>query len=234
MIRHELRTPLTIIKGFAKMLLKRVDKSTVEESREALATIDVKAEQLERLLKDLLYVSRIESREAAVTVEQVDVAALVDAVGNDVIQEHAGREIQLEVKHDLHWPCDEGKVGLVLRHLIENALKYSEAPSPVIVRAVDEGESLRVDVIDRGVGMVSSDIPHIFDRFRQVDGSSTREHGGTGVGLYLCAQLIRVHDGRIWVDSSWGKGSTFSFSIPRRAIRSAVVKIHGASEAAQA
>lgn len=235
MIGHELRTPLTIIKGFAKMLLKRVDKATVEESREALATIDAKAEQLERLLKDLLYVSQIESREAAVTIEQVDIAALVDAVGNEVIQEHPEREIQLEVNHGLQWPCDETKVGLVLRHLIENALKYSEAPTPVIVRAGDEGDSLRVDVIDRGVGMVSSDTPHIFDRFRQVDGSSTREHGGTGVGLYLCAQLIRVHDGRIWVDSTWGKGSTFSFSLPRRAIRSDVVKIHGtSSEAAQA
>ena len=232
MIGHELRTPLTIIKGFTKMLLKRVDKATVEESQEALATIDAKAEQLERLLKDLLYVSRIESREAAVTIEQVDVAALVDAVGNDVIQEHPDREIHLEVKHGLEWPCDETKVGLVLRHLIENALKYSEAPSQVVVRAVNEGDNLRVDVIDRGVGMVSSDIPHIFDRFRQVDGSSTREHGGTGVGLYLCAQLIRVHDGRIWADSTWGKGSTFSFSLPRRAIRSEVVKIHGASSAA--
>lgn len=227
MIGHELRTPLTIIKGFARMLLKRVDKATVEESREALQTIDVKAEQLERLLKDLLYVSRIESREATLQIENVDIAGLVSAVGNDVIKEHPGREIQLQVKHDLQWPCDDAKVGLVLRHLMENALKYSEAGNAVVVRAADEGENLRVDVIDRGVGMVSSDLPHIFDRFRQVDGSSTREHGGTGVGLYLCAQLIRVHDGRIWADSTWGKGSTFSFSLPRRAIRSDVVKIGG-------
>jgi len=227
MIGHELRTPLTIIKGFARMLLKRVDKATVEESLEALKTIDAKAEQLERLLKDLLYVSRIESREATLQIENVDIAGLINAVGNDVIKEHPGREIQLEVKHDLQWPCDDAKVGLVLRHLIENALKYSESPAPVIIKASDEGDELRVDVSDRGVGMVSSDLPHIFDRFRQVDGSSTREHGGTGVGLYLCAQLIRVHDGRIWADSTWGKGSTFSFSLPRRAIRSNVVTIGG-------
>lgn len=229
MIGHELRTPLTIIKGFARMLLKRVEKATPEESREALSTIDVKAAQLERLIEDLLYVSRIETREASLRIENVDVAGLINAVANDVIQEHPDREITLEVKQGLEWPCDETKVGLVLRHLIENALKYSEAPGQVIVRAGDEGDNLRVDVVDRGVGMVSSDLPHIFDRFRQVDGSSTREHGGTGVGLYLCAQLIRVHDGRIWADSTWGKGSTFSFSLPRRAIRSDVVKIHGAS-----
>jgi signal transduction histidine kinase len=234
MIGHELRTPLTIIKGFAKMLLKRADKATVDETKEALGTIDVKAAQLERLIEDLLYVSRIESREAQLRIEQVDVAGLITMVGEDVIQGHSAREITLDVPSDLTWPCDETKIGLVLRHLIENALKYSEAPTPVTVRAADEGNQLRVDVIDRGMGMVSSDIPQIFDRFRQVDASSTREHGGTGVGLYLCAQLIRVHEGRIWADSTWGKGSTFSFSLPRRALRNDVVKIHGTSQAAVA
>ena len=234
MIGHELRTPLTIIKGFARMLLKRVEKATVQESREALTTIDAKAGQLERLIEDLLYVSGIESREASLRIERVDIAALIRAVGNDVIQGHTDREISLEVNQGLEWPCDETKVGLVLRHLVENALKYSEAPTPVLVRAIDEGDLLRVDVVDRGVGMVSSDIPHIFDRFRQVDGSSTRQHGGTGVGLYLCAQLIRVHGGRIWADSTWGKGSTFSFTLPRRAIRSDVVKIHGTASATAA
>lgn len=229
MIGHELRTPLTIIKGFAKTLLRRVGKATAQETREALSTIDAKAAQLERLIEDLLYVSQIESREASLRIEEVDIGSLVTMVGNDVIQSHSDREITLDVTSDLKWPCDETKVGLVLRHLIENALKYSEAPSPVTVRATDGGDQLRVDVIDRGIGMVSSDIPHIFDRFRQVDASSTREHGGTGVGLYLCAQLIRVHDGRIWCDSTWGKGSTFSFTLPRRALRSDVVKIHGAA-----
>lgn len=230
MIGHELRTPLTIIKGFAKTLLKRVEKASIDESREALATIDRKAAQLERLIEDLLYVSRIETREASLRVEPVDVTALVNVVAQDVIQSHSDREIQLDMPSALNWPCDETKVGLVLRHLMENALKYSEAPSPIQVRVKDEGTELRVDVVDRGIGMVSSDLPHIFDRFRQVDGSSTREHGGTGVGLYLCAQLIRVHEGRIWADSTWGKGSTFSFALPRRAIRSDVVRIHAADE----
>lgn len=226
MIGHELRTPLTIIKGFAKTLLRRVDKATVEESRSALSTIDMKANQLGRLIEDLLYVSRIETREASLRVESVDLSALINVVAEDVIQSHEGREIQLDVPSDLSWPCDETKIGLVLRHLMENALKYSEAPTPVVVRAKDEGDELRVDVVDKGMGMVSSDLPHIFDRFRQVDASSTREHGGTGVGLYLCAQLIRVHEGRIWADSTWGKGSVFSFALPRRAIRSDVVRIH--------
>jgi signal transduction histidine kinase len=234
MIGHELRTPLTIIKGFAKTLMKRVPNASVEEAMDALSTIDAKAMQLERLIEDLLYVSRIEAREASLRVETVDVAQLVRTVADDVIEQHAERELTLDVPVDLMWPCDEMKVSLVLRHLMENALKYSEAPEPVIVRASDEGENLRIDVIDKGQGIVSSDIPHIFERFRQVDGSSTRAHGGTGVGLYLCAQLVRVHGGRIWVDSTWGKGSTFSFSVSRRALSNEVVKISGTKVAKSA
>lgn len=216
MIGHELRTPLTIVKGFARTLLKRIEKASAREAREALTTIDNRAAQLERLIEDLLYVSQIETREAALRIEQVDVNALVATIGEELLQEYPGREIALDIPPSLIWPSDETKVGLILRHLLENALKYSEAPNPVTVSITAEDGELRVDVVDKGVGLVSGDIPHIFDRFHQVDNSSTREHGGTGVGLYLCAQLIRAHGGRIWVDSAWGKGSTFSFSLPRR------------------
>ena len=226
MVGHELRTPLTIIKGFARTLLKRIESASVREGREALATIDQRAEQLERLIEDLLYVSQIESREASLRIEEMDVAGLVRSVADDVIQSHTDREIELDVPETLSWPCDETKVGLVLRHLMENALKYSEAPDPVTVTVSTDPEQLRVDVLDHGAGILSSDVPHIFERFRQLDSSSTREHGGTGVGLYLCAQLVRVHGGRIWVDSTWGKGSNFSFTLPRRSTGKEVVKIH--------
>ncbi|HEY7874300.1 MAG TPA: ATP-binding protein [Actinomycetota bacterium] len=234
MIGHELRTPLTIIKGFAKTLMRRVPNASVEEAKDALSTIDAKAAQLERLIEDLLYVSKIEAREASLRIETNDVAALVREVATDVLEQHPDREISLELPADLTWPCDETKVSLVLRHLVENALKYSETPEAVTIRASDEGDSLRIDVVDKGAGIVSTDIPHIFERFRQVDGSSTRAHGGTGVGLYLCAQLVRVHGGRIWVDSTWGKGSTFSFSLSRRAAANEVVKMYGKKAAQSA
>ncbi|MEA2446460.1 MAG: two-component system, OmpR family, phosphate regulon sensor histidine kinase PhoR, partial [Actinomycetota bacterium] len=218
MIGHELRTPLTNIKGFARTRRRRVETASPEDAREALKTIDVRAGQLERLIEDLLYVSKIESREASLRIEQVKVRDLVQRVSEEIIGEYPEREVVLEISSKMTWPCDEQKVELVIRHLVDNALKYSESPSAVVVRANDDDDELRVDVLDKGIGIVSSDITHIFERFKQVDASSTREHGGTGVGLYLCAQLVRVHNGRIWVDSTWGKGSTFSFSLPRRAI----------------
>jgi PAS domain S-box-containing protein len=223
MIGHELRTPLTIIKGFARTALKTMYSADPDEQAEILTTIDAKAGQLERLIQDLLYVSKIESREATLRVEDVHVLELVESVIEEVIQQYAGREIHLDIPADVKWPCDETKVGLVLRHLVDNALKFSD-DHPVVVQARVSEEELRFDITDKGSGVLSSDIPHIFERFRQLDNSATREHGGTGVGLYLCAQLLRVQGGRIWVDSVWSKGSTFSFAIPRRASTRKVVR----------
>ncbi|HET7483697.1 MAG TPA: ATP-binding protein [Actinomycetota bacterium] len=232
MIGHELRTPLTIIKGFSRTLLRRLDAATVEDVSEALRTIDGRANQLERLIEDLLYVSQIESREASLRIEQVDIRELAETVAGDIIEDHKGREVILEVPQGIVWSCDETKVGLILRHLIDNGLKYSE-DTPVTVRATDDGDELRIDVVDKGTGIVSSDIPGIFERFRQVDTSATRQHGGTGVGLYLCAQLITMHDGNIWVDSTWGKGSMFSFTLPRRTVTSDVVRITASDAASE-
>jgi signal transduction histidine kinase len=231
MVGHELRTPLTIIKGFAKTLLKRVETVSVDDAQEALSAIDGRAVQLERLIEDLLYVSKIEAREASIRIDQVHIGPMARLIVEEIVAEHPHREVELNIPSELRWPCDETKISLVLRHLVENALKYSEAPSPVVVRAIDDGEELRFDVVDKGIGIVSSDIPRIFERFRQVDASSTREHGGTGVGLYLCAQLVRMHEGRIWADSTWGKGSTFSFALPRRTVSADVVRIRNRDKA---
>lgn len=225
MIGHELRTPLTIIKGFSRTMLRRPEDG--DEAQEAFGIIDAKAEQLDRLIEDLLYVAGIESREASLRIENVDIATLVRSVAEDVTNEHPDREVHVDIPKDQRWLCDETKLGLVLRHLIENAFKYSDPPHPAIVRVLEDDSELRFDVVDRGVGLVSSDIPHIFDRFKQVDSSSTRAHGGTGVGLYLCANLVRMHGGRIWVDSAWGKGSTFSFTLPARTGSPEVTRIAG-------
>jgi PAS domain S-box-containing protein len=229
MIGHELRTPLTIVKGFARMLLRKVDTVAKEDLLEGLNTIDGKANQLERLIEDLLYVSKIEAREATMRLEPHDLSALIHSVASEILRDYPDREINLDLPQSLQWPCDETKVSLVVRHLLDNALKFSDAPNPVIVRAHVDGQEVQVDVIDKGVGIVSSDVAHIFDRFHQIDGSSTRAHGGTGVGLYVCRQLLKVHEGRIWVDSAWGKGSTFSFSLPRRSLAADVVNLRGRS-----
>lgn len=216
MIGHELRTPLTLVKGFSKMLLQRSASMSPEDTREGLATIDSKANELERLIEDLLYVSGIESREASLRIEEVELRELMEGVVMELLANHNDREVKLDLPGRVLWPCDQTKVALVIRHLVDNALKYSEAPHPVVISTTETDDELQIDVVDQGLGIVSSDIPNIFEMFRQLDGSSTREHGGTGVGLYLCSRLVKAQEGRIWVDSTWGKGSTFSFALPRR------------------
>ena len=216
MIGHELRTPLTIVTGFARTMLARGQKASPEETKEALSTIDAKAGQLGRLIEDLLYISGVETREAVLKHEETRMAELLGEVAEELLERFPGREVELDVPRKLHWPIDRTKVALVLRHLLANALEYSTEPEPVTVRAreLEKEDALVVEVQDRGEGILSTDLPHIFERFRQIDSSSTRTHGGIGVGLYLCSQLVKLHQGRIWADSSWGKGSTFSFSLP--------------------
>lgn len=217
-VGHELRTPLTVIKGFTKTLLRKLPDASPAYAADALRTIEARTDYLERLIEDVLYLSRIEAREATLRMAEVDVVDLVEGVTAELLNGHRGREIVLDTPAQLVWVCDETKVALIVRHLVENALKYSEAPEPVVVRAELEDDHLRIDVKDRGIGIVSTDVPLIFERFRQLDGTSTRRHGGTGVGLYLCDRLVRVHGGRLWVDSTWGKGSTFSLVLPRRGV----------------
>ena len=233
MIGHELRTPLTIVTGFARTLLARGQKATPEETREALTTIDAKAGHLGRLIEDLLYISGVETREGVLKYEDTRVAELLGEVAAESLERFPEREIELEVPRKLHWPIDRPKVSLVLRHLLTNALEYSSEPEPVIVRAreLENDNELVVEVVDRGEGILSTNMPHIFERFRQIDSSSTREHGGIGVGLYLCSQLVKLHQGRIWADSSWGKGSTFSFSLPHPQSGRNVVRLKAAKGA---
>ena len=214
MVGHELRTPLTIIKGFAWTLRKRVEIATPQETLDVVETIVGKADQLERLIEDLLYVSNIEAREATLSVERIEIGKLITEVAEEVVRDHPSREVVVDADPGLTWPCDQTKMALVLRHLVDNGLKYSEEPEPVSVHAYEDDNELRIDVTDKGIGIVSSDVPHIFERFKQVDSSSTREHGGTGVGLYLSQQLVKMHRGHITVDSTWGKGSTFSVVLP--------------------
>jgi signal transduction histidine kinase/putative methionine-R-sulfoxide reductase with GAF domain len=229
MIGHELRTPLTLITGFARTLMARGEKASREETSEALGIIDVKSRQLGRLIEDLLCISGIETREAVLKIEDTRVTELIAEVAQESLERFPEREIELDIPRKLVWPLDRTKVALVIRHLLSNALEYSSAPQPVTVgaRELEDQDRLLIEVRDRGEGILSSDMPHIFERFRQLDSSSTREHGGLGVGLYLCSQLVKLHRGRIWANSTWGKGSTFFFALPHPQSGRNVVRLKG-------
>ena len=178
-----------------------------------LETISTQARRLERLIEDLLFVSQVETQRAPLALEEGDVLNLCRHVLQELAQEWPDRGFHLE-SSDPAVPVvvDPGKIEQVLRHLVENALKYSEGD--VALHVVQGTNDVRFDVVDTGIGIYSGDIPRLFQRFGQIDSGLNRAQGGTGMGLYICRRLVEVHGGRIWVDSQLGKGSTFSFAIP--------------------
>lgn len=215
LVGHELRTPLTLVKGFIKTLIRRGEHMSPEQVREALGTADAQTQRLERLIEDLLYVSRIETSRPTLHLETADLVELVRKLLEEFHEREPGRTFRLESPHSVRLTMDRTKIEQVAYHLLDNACKYSAAETSVTVRVVDGGEQVEVSVTDRGRGILSADIPRLFERFHQVDSSSTREHGGTGVGLFICRSLVEAHGGRIAVESIWGKGSTFRFTIPK-------------------
>lgn len=214
-IGHELRTPLTAIKGFLKTLIRRGETLTPEQRLEALSTAESQAQKLERLIADLLFISRIEVTRETLFLETADLVELTDALLQEFRARELGRTLSLNAPHAVKIVLDRTKIEQVVFHLLDNACKYSNDDAPVVVEIEDRPSEAEVRVIDKGIGILSGDVPAIFERFHQVDLSSTRKHGGTGVGLYICKRFVEEHTGHIAADSAWGKGSTFYFTLPK-------------------
>ena len=217
-IGHELRTPLTVLKGYVETLTRRRAEMSDHAVDKALGTISSSTVRLERLLEDLLVVSSVENRTPTLALEEVDLGDLVHRIAAV-----AGDRAQVRLpRHPPVAMLDRTKVEQVLLHLVDNALKYSEGR--VEIDVTDEDDRVVVSVVDEGPGIFSGDIPQLFERFRQLDGTSTRPAGGTGLGLYICRRLVELHGGRIWCDSRLGVGSRFAFSLPKLEVDAAMYR----------
>ena len=205
-VGHELRTPLTVMKGYLRTLVHRGDGLDPHVRELALKAVESNADRLQRLIEDVLFVSAVESGRSNLHLEEIDLGALVDSVVQERVRVKRTRK-------DLTLSLDTAKVQQVLHHLVDNALKYSDGE--VTVEIQDQGEEIEVAVIDNGPGIFSGDVPRLFERFFQLDGASTRAHGGTGIGLYVARRLVEAHGGKIWCESRLGVGSRFAFTLPR-------------------
>lgn len=204
-IGHELRTPLTVMKGYLHTLIRRSETLTGEKREQALAALKANVTRLERLIEDLLFMSAIEARRAKLDLQLHDLSSLLDSrAGDRVVVRRPRWPVMVEV--------DQHKLDQVLNHLIDNALKYSEGQ--VILELVENPDGHEIAVTDSGPGIFSGDIPQLFERFRQLDGSSTRSHGGVGIGLYIARRVVEAMGGRIWCESRLGVGSRFAFTVP--------------------
>jgi signal transduction histidine kinase len=222
-VSHELRTPLAAIYGCARTLL-RPDLSLAEpDQARLLEVIAQESERLTRIVSDILLANQIDAGRLRISDHEFDVADVARGVVEQVEASFTGSEaISLElVAPDVVAPVcgDADKLRQVLLNLVDNAVKYSPDGGRVEVEVIQRDSGLRIAVRDSGLGIPHGEEQRIFGKFYRVDPQQTRGVGGTGLGLYICRELVRRMDGRVSVSSTEGEGSTFVVDLPLMPIR---------------
>jgi PAS domain S-box-containing protein len=215
-VSHELRTPLAAIHGAALTLL-RVDLDVDDALRgRLLQIVGDESSRLAEIVNDLLLASHLDSGQLQLRIESCDARELADSV-LEAARTHLPEGITLFLEAASELPpvaADRGQLHQVLANLVDNAIKYSPDGGPVHVVLEPRGSRMRFSVGDRGLGIARAEHQRVFEKFYRIDPNMTRGIGGTGLGLYICRELVRMMRGRVWVDSREGEGSTFHVEIP--------------------
>jgi two-component system sensor histidine kinase BarA len=242
-VSHELRTPLTSIIGYSEMLEAGIAGELSPEQAGFVDTIRTKGEHLLQLISSLLDLNKLERGQLKIKPEYIDPRALLAEVKDTCLPEAEKRRVKLELEWDPDMPvvqADPVRLRQILTNLLSNAIKFSRDNSKVQLRVrnselhmsddgfiEDDGDTqfgaalmmaperaVEFSVQDHGIGIPAVEIDKIFDAFYQVDGSSTREYGGAGLGLSIAKSLVTAHHGQIRVESELGRGTTFFVTIP--------------------
>lgn len=215
-VSHELKTPVALIKGYASTLRRDDADWDSETIQRALAVIEDEADRLTELINNLLAASKLQAEGMRLQMGEVDLAELATRTLERFQTQTEKHTLQADFPPG--FPTirgDEIRLRQVLDNLISNALKYSPDGGAVFVSGAVEGEGVAISVKDEGIGIADVDQPHLFDRFYRVDDALSRRTPGTGLGLYLSQAFVKAHGGHIRVASTPGKGSTFTFWLPR-------------------
>jgi signal transduction histidine kinase len=216
-ISHELRTPLTHVKGYSALLAEGELGPLNAEQRDAFGAVLGAVARLEQLINDLISYASAARGEITLNLRPTGVASLLLAVEERYKPSAIKKSVDFRLETTLAVAAvnaDEEKIRWVLLQLADNALKFTEAGGAIVVSARRIGDRVVFQVRDNGVGIAPEQVPLIFEEFRQLDGSSTRRHGGTGLGLALAHRILEAHGSRFHVESERGQGSLFEFSLP--------------------
>lgn len=215
-VSHELRTPLNAIIGWSHML--RVGKLDEITTVRAIETIDRNAKSQAQLVEDILDVSRVITGKLRLNIAPVDAASIINAAIDSVQLAADSKNIELEVTLDptaRHIQGDASRLQQIVWNLLSNAIKFTQPGGHVEVRLKRAGREAQIQVIDSGSGINADFLPHIFDRFCQADGTTTRRHGGLGLGLSIVRHLVELHGGTAHAFSAGeNQGATFTISLP--------------------
>jgi signal transduction histidine kinase len=212
MVSHELKTPLTSLNAYLQVLEAKFKKSDDQFARRSLEQSLKQVRKMTAMINGFLNISRLESGQIPINKTRFDITEMFRDVEAEFTPMNSSHTITFDCVASVEVTADRDKIGQVISNLVSNAAKYSK-PNTTVRVACEAGQNLlKVSVSDEGMGIRPHDLKHIFERYYRAD-----NHGnisGFGIGLYLCAEIIKRHQGRIWAESEVGEGSVFYFSLP--------------------
>lgn len=210
-ISHELRTPLGFIKGYTTTLLREDTEWDIATQQEFLTIIDEEADHLTELIESILETARLQSDTLQMDFQPIKLEGVIRDVVLRAQNRYKDMRISLDLEPVRQIQGDAVRLAQVFENLLSNAVKYANR-SPVTIRLWQSGQQVMSSVADEGPGIAARYLPYVFDRFYRVPGEKTRP--GTGLGLFICRQIIQAHHGKIWAESEPGHGATFLIALP--------------------
>ncbi len=213
---HELRTPLNVIIGFSELMADEVPGGVNEEQKQCLTDILGSGRHLLNLINEILDLSRIEAGKMELRLEKFDIGQLIESLRSATVAGLVQKKQSLEIDAEEAIPpvsANKSKIRQVLINLLSNAARFTPEGGKLRVEVVRDSTWCQVNVIDNGIGIEKENQGRIFEPFYQVGSNESAEKSGTGLGLAISKQIIEKHGGRIWVESEYGKGSKFSFTL---------------------
>lgn len=210
---HEFKTPLTTIKGYLQAFTRSTADMLSEKQKQLLEKIILQTTRLNTMVIELLDVAKIKTGNLTLNKTVIDLNKLIRETMEIMQSATPNHSIELHTTGDISLLADEPHIAQVLNNLLSNAIKYAPDSNKVVIYATRIRDHAKVSVKDFGLGISISEQKRIFERFYRA-GEVQQKYAGMGVGLYICEQIIKEHDGSLWVESEPGKGSTFSFTLP--------------------
>ena len=209
---HELKTPLTSIKGFSEVLQDELYGPLNDKQKMATDAVIRNSDRLNRLIDSIMYLTVQKSGRDTYAIYPVNITEIMGNAVMGIFQQANSKNLRIKNNIPSDLPLIKGdmdKLTQVFINLLENATKFTPNGGKITVAAFENGENIHITVTDTGIGISADIISNLFERFYQVDASTTRKYGGTGIGLYISKLIVEVHKGRIWVESEEGVGTTF-------------------------
>ena len=214
MASHELKTPITSLKGFLGLLQRRMSIQGDEKALHYLARMDSQVNKLNKLISDLLDLSKMQTGQLVYREERFDLDALVQEIVENAQGTTQTHHLLLEGQTQAEVFGDRDRIGQVLINLLNNAIKYSPRADTVLVRVAKDQNKALVSIQDFGIGIAKEHQDKIFERFYQVTDPEEKPYAGLGIGLYISREIVKRHSGQMWVESKKGKGTTFHVTLP--------------------